>query len=326
MLIFRNKNNIPFCLAKTSNKQLKADYRILLEKSTILSIAFIILLLFLFPQQRMKKYHAEELSFAIQVIDIPIQENEIPPPSIEIIEPTPVVVKDDSEKERNLKEEIQNEEVQLELGSEVEENFFAGSQLGEIHKTDFRRMTKGAYSPERLQFDYEQRHSALNENQHLSLDVPVSDTNRKKKKEAGIIDSKSLLQEVTPPEKTKTSSPVASTPNDVNDIFEVAGDQFLLRESESTIGTIEYQIWNRINASLDRLNKDRYGDLPINVKRLSNGLAVSFLYSDGSRHDIYWTIGGYVIIRVTNHRTEGQITELKKAYDGLLHLIYESTS
>ena len=130
----------------------------------------------------------------------------------------------------------------------------------------------------------------------------------------------SLLPNTKPEKKTKS---IQNTESDLDKLITVDKNQFLLRESESTIGTEEFKTWNRINAALDRLNKDRYGELPNNVKRNSSGLYVSFDYKDGRQHDIFWSKGGKVIIRVTSKRPNSQIYELRKAYDSLLQLIYK---
>jgi len=49
-------------------------------------------------------------------------------------------------------------------------------------------------------------------------------------------------------------------------------------------------------------------------------LTCSFHYSDGIIHDIFWTKGGKVIIRVTGGRPSQISQELGKAFDAVLRL------
>ena len=94
----------------------------------------------------------------------------------------------------------------------------------------------------------------------------------------------------------------------------------MLKESESTIGTSEYRLWNKINAALERLDKNRFRKLPENIQRTRKGLIATFRYNNGMIHDIFWSKGGKVIIRVTGSRPQKQVTELQKAFDSIIRL------
>ena len=126
------------------------------------------------------------------------------------------------------------------------------------------------------------------------------------------------------PENFKSDKARKNKQNTTDDEFRyLRDDQFIIRESESKIGTNDYKIWNRISLVLDRLDKDRFGELPPNVKRTKKGLAVTFMYSNGVRHDIYWTKGGQVVIKVSGVRSKNISGELSRAYESLFKLTHE---
>ena len=317
-----------FLIAKTPAKSpdcdLRRSYYLNLERGLIASLILVIAFLYIFP--RMNSHDVNRLKdiSLIEVIDIPVVKKPeiIPPPPIEkIVEPVVVVEK---KEEKSLKDKIKEEKLTLNISEKIEDLYLASSQIGDIGGVDLSLSSLSSSGNSRLDMEYETHRSVLDDDASLSLDLSRSTGFNKKTDKSLKNSSKSLFsndlnegESNKAPEKEK-----AETVQTEQGVF-ASKDQFILKESESTIGTREFKIWNRINSSLDRLNKDRYGDLPKNVQRVQNGLTVSFAFSDGARHDIFWKKGGKVIIRVTGRRPKDQISELNKAYDGLLHLIYK---
>ncbi|UCE07768.1 MAG: hypothetical protein JSW07_06980, partial [bacterium] len=147
---------------------------------------------------------------------------------------------------------------------------------------------------------------------HLDFNLETDDGSKRFVDDAVDLDS--------PPLATVAKTKTDEVQKVDTELIKVNENQFLLKESESTIGTNEYRLWNKINAALDRLDKNRYGKLPQNVRRTRNGLTVSFRYNDGVIHEIFWSKGGKVIIRVTRPRPIQLTSELQKAFDSLIRL------
>lgn len=214
--------------------------------------------------------------------------------------------------DRDLRKNL--EEVKLELNVKANNNLLTGSQFDISHSgliSSYARYEKGV---------------ALNINSELNkFRNPVTDNNPdfnlgtrgegKKYVENSVELETPSLEE---PPKINNNQNVA--PENDSELLQINKNQFLLRESESTIGTHEYRLWNKINAALDRLDKNRFGKLPANVQRTTAGLAVSFLYNNGLQHEIFWSKGGKVVIRITGSRPRQISDELERAFDSLISL------
>lgn len=302
------------------NLDKKQCYRLNLERALLISLASILIIFHLFPKYSSTISQKKTKISLIKVIDLPATnklKQPSPPPPVKIVEQTKI--SDKKLDTKSLKDEIQDTDIKLEISEKSNnELLLVDSQLGDVTSLNFSRRSFDNHNIGSLDLQTNNSRLVLNDGTTLSLESPKAKIEKKYNAKSIKLDTKSMLAE----KKTKQKITYNQN-NELDKIITIDKNQFLLRESESTIGTDEYKIWNRINASLDRLNKDRYGDLPRNVKRISNGLIVSFTYENRSRHDIFWSKGGKVIIRVTGTRSKHQIDELQKAYDALLQLIYK---
>ncbi|MDZ7263799.1 MAG: hypothetical protein ONB16_04395 [candidate division KSB1 bacterium] len=290
------------------NKQIKV-----LEISAIISLLLLILLFQIFPILRKKTDSATKQFAAIEVINIPLIRNEEPPPpppevEEEIVRYTVIEEKEEPFDPRKLRE---LEKVDLDLNLKPEESLLASSQIGDISYAGFSRPVARA-----------QRGVSLDISSDLSISVDrgsgvelgnVENQVRKK-----LVDSSPSLE--SPPIASRPTIGESPAKEDAAELIPVKANQFLLKESESMIGTDEYRLWNKINAALDRVDKNRYGKLPSNIQRTANGLAVVFNYEIGITHEIFWSKGGKVVIRVTGNRPRSTRDELERAFDSLIRL------
>ncbi len=330
--IARKRHIHNFYLAKTVKKaphiEETMNYGVNLKRSVVISLLLIIICFNLYPYYTKQKIYKKIQDIStLEVIDIPVIELEQPPPPpVNIVEPmTMVKVEEPKVDKENLKEEIKEMDLKLDIANDDNELLLASSQLGDFGSLSFSSRNIDRQSMGSLDLEYSRSRPNLNSGNPLSLDLgsPDAKVNKKYKEKSINLDTKSLVAQNKP---KKPKKPISNYESNLEKVIQVDKDQFLLRESESTIGTTEFKTWNRINAVLDRLNKDRYGELPVNVKRISNGLAVSFSYRNGKAHDIFWSKGGKVIIRVTGAQPKSNIDELQRAYDALLRLLYKTNS
>ena len=331
--IAREKHIPKFYLAKTVKKaphiEETMDYGVNLKRSLVVSLLLTIICFNLYPHYTKQKINKSEQDIStLEVIDIPVVELEEPPPPppVKIKEPMTMVKVEEPKIDKNdLKEEIKEMDLKLDINNDDNELLLASSQLGDLGSVSFRSRNIDRQSMGSLDLEYSRSRPNLNEGNPLSLDLgtPDANINKKYKEKSMDLDTKSLLAQNKP---KKPKKPISKSDSDLEKVINVNKNQFILRESESTIGTTEFKTWNRINSVLDRLNKDRYGELPGNVKRISNGLSVTFSYRNGKAHDIYWSKGGKVIIRVTGAQPKSNIDELQRAYNALLRLLYKSNS
>ena len=307
-----------FIIAKQFSKIKKAElisnYQRLIEKSVILSLLITIILFHFFPRQKKKESDREHLKLSLEVIDIPITDQETPPPPTppvqEVITNYTVIVKKEQNEVHKLREEI--EDVTLNLDLETDNNLLANSQINNITYAGFAnhraRFNKGVS----LNISTDLRRSGNHDGGGLDFDPGTNSSSKRFVNNSVDLD--------TPPLATVSKPKNNEIKKADNELIKINENQFLLKESESTIGTNEYRLWNKINAALDRLDKNRYGKLPQNVRRTKKGLTLSFRYNDGIIHEIFWSQGGKVIIRVTGHRPRQLVTELQKAFDAIIRL------
>jgi hypothetical protein len=305
-----------FIIARQTLKNQKADqisnYVKYIEKSLVLSLLITLILLQLFPGKKTGPDHRESLKVSLEVIDIPItkQEEPPPPPVQEVITNYTVIVKNENNDIRKIRDEL--EEVTLDLELETDNNLLANSQIDNIAYAGFARnrsrVDGGASLDISASLNSLRNHAAGG----LDFNPGTGDVSKRVVDDVVNLDSPSLPAVTRPNENEVKKTDT--------ELIKINGNQFLLKESESTIGTSEYRLWNKINAALDRLDKNRYGKLPPNIQRTRNGLIVTFNYEDGIIHEIFWSKGGKVIIRVTSNRPRQQVTELQKAFDSLIRL------
>jgi len=307
-----------FIVAKQTLKNEKADqisnYVKYIEKSLALSLFIMLILFQLYPAKRTKSDQGESLKLSLEVIDIPATKQEepppLPPPVQEVITNYNVVLKNENDDIRKIREEL--EDVTLDLELETENNLLANSQIDNITYAGFARNRSRIEGGASL--DITTSLNSLRNQESGGLDFNPGTGEVKKK----IVDDDVNMDSPSLPVATRPG--LNETKTVATELIKISGNQFLLKESESTIGTSEYRLWNKMNAALDRLDKNRYGNLPKNIQRTRNGLIVTFHYEDGIIHEIFWTKGGKVIIRVTGNRPRQQVTELQKAFDSLIRL------
>jgi len=307
-----------FLVAKQTSKNKKAEqignYRKHIEKSIILSLIITLILFQLFPRHKKQRSDSDGLDTSLEVIDIPITEQEElpppPPPIKEMITNYTLIVKKEQNDVRKLREEI--EDVTLDLDLETDNNLLASSQIDNITYAGFARnrsrYDKGA------SLDLSSNLNKFRNHDADGLDFNPGTNNVSKQSIDRAVDLD------TPPLATVSRSEPKEVKKVDTELIKINENQFLLKESESTIGTSEYRLWNKINAALDRLDKNRYGKLPQNIRRTNKGLIITLGYDDGIIHEIFWTKGGKVIIRVTGQRTRQLVTELQRAFDSLIRL------
>ncbi len=288
------------------------DYRKRLEFSIVASLLIALIFFQLFPGLYNHNKERERIKIALEMIEIPVTKQELPPPPPpvqEMITDYSVVIRNNHNDVHRLREELEN--VTLELEVKPTDNLLASSQLDNI---DYAMMLRNRMEDRGASLDLSPNRTNIGRQTETGLNFdPTTVSAGKKFVDTGAdLDSPPLAMETSPKpiEQKKTEE----------ELIPVNRNQFLLRESESTIGTSEYRLWNKINAALDRLDKNRFGKLPDNVHRSGNGLIVTLSYDDGVIHEIFWSKGGKVVIRVTGYRPQQQILELQKALDSLIRL------
>lgn len=302
---------------KTRRADLNGKYLLYLEKTIVISLSLILIVLHLFPRHKTRSEKREDVSLSIEVIDVPIVKEETPPPELppavmEEITPFTPIVKEEKPDPRKIREEL--ETVTLDLNLDDDARLLAGSQLDEISLAGFGSSYKRNVNKVSLDITTDRMSISGAPGNGLDLNLSTRSNNRKFVDEAVELNGPLAVSREEPIEAPKQEPKVNS------DFIDLDENQFLLKESESTIGTNEYRLWNKINGVMDRLDKNRFGTLPENVIRTNSGLNVSFSYRDGAQHDIFWSKGGKVIIRVTGQRPSQLSAELEKAFDALFRL------
>jgi hypothetical protein len=310
----RHKFHIIKACEKNEKADLVNDYRYIIKISTIFALFTVLAIFHYFPKLEDKPTSLSPLSVSLEVIDILNIKEEPPPPPPppvkEMVQAINIIEKKEEIDPRRIRDEI--ETVELELDMDTENNLLASSQIDNISYAGFAGRVARSQKGASLNIASELN---LNHQSGSGLDLNMGEkTSRKKFVDNSLNLDNSVL--ATPRGQKKEDNTAASN----TDLIKVDKNQFLLKESESTIGTDEYRLWNKINAALDRLDKNRYGKLPTNVQRIPSGLACSFQYSDGIIHEIFWTKGGKIIIRVTGSRQSQISQELGKAFDAVLRL------
>ncbi len=304
-------------IAKTKRAELIQNYRKILEKSLTLSLLITLILFQLFPRQKNPDTKKDQLKISLEVIDIPVTKQEEsppppPPPVQEVITNYTVIVKNERIDSRKLREKI--EDVTLEIEVETDNNLFANSQISDVTYSRLNRSLARFEKGVSLNINSELNNFSNHIDGNLDFNLGTTEVNKR------FVDTSANLENpdlATEPKLKKTETKIKRVDTE---LIKVNENQFLLKESESTIGTNEYRLWNKINAALDRLDKNRFGKLPTNVQRTRNGLAVSFEYNNGVIHEIFWSKGGKVIIRVTGWRPKNLSNELERALDSLIRL------
>lgn len=307
-----------FIVARQTSKNQKAEqisnYRKYIEKSLILSLLITMILFQIFPFTERQKRDKEHLKVSLEVIDIPITEQEEPPPPPppvqEVMTNYTVIIKNENNNVRKIREEL--EDVTLNLDLEADNNLLANSQIDNITYSDFARNRSRFGGGASLDISSDLNKFRNHDGGGLDFDPVTGNVGKKFVDDAVNLQGPQLATAAEPKKNEVKKSE--------SELIKINANQFLLRESESTIGTSEYRLWNKINAVLDRLDKNRYGKLPQNIQRTIKGLIVTFRYNDGIIHEIFWSKGGKVIIRVTGNRPLQQVTELQKAFDSLIRL------
>ncbi len=298
---------------KTDRGELYNKQSRILEISAIISLLMLILLFQIFPTLGKKMDPAAKQFAAIEVINIPLIRNEEPPPpppaaEEEIVHYTVIEKKEEEFDARKLRE---LEKVNLDLNLEADESLLASSQIGDISYAGFSRPVARAQRGVSLDISTD---LSVNLDRGSGVDLGTVENQVRKK----LVDSSPSLE--SPPITNRPSAGESPTTEAAAELIPIQANQFLLKESESMIGTEEYRLWNKINAALDRVDKNRYGKLPTNIQRTANGLAVVFNYEIGITHEIFWSKGGKVIIRVTGNRPRSTRDELERAFDSLIRL------
>lgn len=313
-----------------SNKNiLKSEYNIILKIGYVISLSVIILLFQFFPQYLKNHLNYDSHSDYLEVISIPLFDTvKEPPPQVvqpqidksEIIEPekNAVVI----EKKEDFRVEVKDDNLKLDITSNLANNLMSSnSNLLDLSKIQFKTRNR-----ENLHIDNSSLYAENTARSNISKVNFEIESTKKTIKKVNIAKINPQNTFLTATKQQQESVNETNKSQDANRIELISGDQFLIKESESTIGTSEYKTWNRIKAVLDRLDKDRFGDLPDNVKRNSNGLTITFSYDNGIQHDIYWTKGGHAVIRVTGSRPQFHSDELLRAYQSLFKLTYKIDS
>lgn len=307
-----------FIIARQTSKNKKADqvsqYRKYVEKALILSLLITMILFQLFPYKKKQYNNKSHLEISLEVIDIPITKQEEPPPPPppvkEMMTNYSVIIKNDDNNVRKIRERL--EDVTLKLESDTDNNLLASSQIDNLTYANLMRNRSRLDGGASLDISSGLNRLGNHDGGGLDFNPGTGNVGKKYVDNTVDLDGPSLVPAV---ESKKNEAKTAET-----ELIKINGNQFLLKESESTIGTSEYRLWNKINAALDRLDKNRFGKLPQNVQRTTTGLIVTFNYSDGIIHEIFWSKGGKVVIRVTGNRPQQQVTELQKAFDSLIRL------
>jgi len=314
-------NRSRFVLMKRSPKTSRADinstYQLTLEKMFVASLMIILFILQLFPRQASKRDVRIELNIPLEVIDMPAIQPETPlptPPPVvqDVIIPFIPIVKEEQEDPRSIRENL--ETITLDMNPVSESNLMSNSQLGDISMAGFA--TSYNRDQGRVSLEISTDRKTITSTTQSSIDFNVSaGATRQRFNEETI-----TLEDPVPATREAHIETPVQTQSTNNELISLNENQFLLKESESTIGTNEYRLWNKINGAFDRLDKNRFGTLPEKVRRTTAGLSVSFHYGDGMQHDIFWFQGGKVIIRVTGQRPRSLADELEKAFDALFRL------
>jgi|GEM_PF-2368018 len=307
-----------FVVAKQTSKNRKAEqisnYRKYIERSLILSLLITLILFQFFPDRKKESHDSKGLRMSLKVIDIPItthQEPPPPPPPVqEVITNYMVILKDENNDVRKIREEL--EDVTLELEVAADNNLLADSQIDNLTYASLVRNQSRFKGSSALDISSELNKFRNHDGGGLDFNPATDKVSKRVADDAIDLESPPIAVD----DRAKKNEVIKAD----NELIKINENQFLLIESESTIGTSEYRLWNKINAALDRLDKNRFGKLPENIQRTRLGLVVTFNYNNGVTHEIFWSKGGKVIIRVTGDRPRQQVTELQKAFDSLIQL------
>lgn len=312
---YQNRFRRNFRLARPSSIYGTADigsiYKRNIERALAFCLFFFIVLFHIFPGTREENKGSESLRAPeIEVIEIQLTAyNLIPPPPppqptlAEMMQSLEIKPEPDSLEKTEKK-------LKLDLDLQPDQKLLASSQMDDIRYARAANMAREYASASlNINTDFKLRHT---DNGDLTFDPETRASGRKFVEKTP--ENPILLE--TP---TVTAEEVIPSGQEA-DLIELNNNQFLLKESESTIGTNEYRLWNKINSALDRINKNRYGNLPQNVRRTRSGLNVSFVYGNNTQHDIFWHRGGKVLIRVTGSQPLNLAAELEKALDALIQL------
>lgn len=312
------KRRQQFIIARLTLENQKVEefgnYRKRIEISLLLSLIIILILFQLLPYQKPQSSDKSHLKMPLEVVEIPLTKQEEPPPSPpvqEMITNYTVIIKNEKNDVHRLRDKL--EDVNLELDIKTDKNLLANSQIDNINYASLARNRFHQDGGAALEINSDLNNIRTHDGgSGLDFNPGTGNVRKKYVDDAVELDGPALATEA----ETK---PIEVNKNET-ELISINQNQILLKESESTIGTSEYRLWNKINAALDRLDKNRFGKLPQNVQRTNKGLIVTFRYDDGIIHDIFWSKGGKVIIRVTTNRPQQQVTELQKAFDSLIRM------
>ncbi len=311
------KGRQQFIIARQTLESQKVEqignYRKRAEISLILSLIITLFLFQLLPYQKNQSSDKSRLNVSLEVVEIPLTKQEEPPPTPpvqEMITDYTVIIKNENNDVHKLREELEN--VNLELDLKTDNNLLASSQIDDINYANLVRGRSRQDGGASLDISGELNNYRTQDESGLDFNPGMGNVRKKYVDDAVDLDGPALgVEAETNPIEIKKAE---------TELIHINQNQFLLKESESTIGTSEYRLWNKINAALDRLDKNRFGKLQQNIQRNGKGLIVTFKYDDGIIHDIFWSKGGKVIIRVTANHPQQQVTELQKAFDSLIRL------
>ena len=297
----------------------KRQYRKNLEKALAGSLLLALVMFRMAANMEYRPLVFTEADVTFEFIDIP----EIPPeveekPKMqaeELVELPPAEEQEEAPAENPMEEEI------AELLGEKDEGVelaLANDKLGEFLLSD---SPLGSLSGPELKL----RRRRLGEDGDLALgkrrlyadaegsEIDIGDTKRSQRK---LVSEEVEFDLGTPEPQPRPRE----EPKQNGLSLDLAKNERVLSFASSVIGTEGYKLWNKINAELDRLNKGRYGRVPARLKRDRGGFQISFQYSDGVQHVVYWRRNGNVWIKVIGHSNLTAVQELRRVLTALLSL------
>lgn len=322
----RKQTKKQFIIAKSSKNTTygnhKLNYKKNIEKALVIALLVTIFGFRLTMNLNLEeKYSTIEKNLTFKFIDIP----EISPP---IGHPPKLKVE-------NLKVQIEEAKQENEINeiTEVNDQVIAENQKkvqlaltsDQFDDYDFSTSPMGSVLHSELNIRKYREYDGANiilRNRNADSDTlmnSVLNIGKVKRRKRQLISENTTL-DLTTRKTEQIKSKFKEIPTDQTGLNLPGNPQKILRFASSTIGTEDYQLWNKINSELDRLNKGRYGSVPSEIKRHRNGFLISFSYPDGTRHEIHWRNDGNVWIKVIGRTKKSNIHELGKTLERLLSL------
>lgn len=320
-MAFRTKDqSSQFVVARATrigvHGKVRRNFRRNFEISLIISLILAILATRWSPNIKIIKKNVEMAAFSLEAIDVTMLEELPPPPPLLEQPPEEQLVADEITVLTPEEEKKQLElETHLELEDDVKDPLAVESGL----ESEFNLKSANYRN-----FDLDMGRLALADKYRaqahgssgIDLELKNDASNRNVTRQAEKIDLQLETKAKDIPEEKKEPTETSSS------IIEQTADAdiIILRPPKSSLALAEYQMWSKLSGQLDRMDKRQFGQNVPNFTKEKDGVSVSFMYQDGTQHEIIWKKGGKTAIRVIGKNRKSSLEELQRALSALLQL------